>query len=271
MPEPSPLRRKLGAELRRVRSLRGASQSDLGMHQTTVSRIENGISLPKKKQADRWLELADPDDRDLIVTLLNAAHRETRTWDELFDEQTEHLQDEARQRNEDAVVVRNFQQTVVPGLLQTADYASRVLELGHSDVPAAVDARLQRQQVLYEPGRRFEFILTSDVLRCAVAPLARTGQLHQLASLATLKSVELAVFDLDAARGVIPWNAFVWREPADGSPPYVTVELIHGQQTISDPGAVNHYELTWDALWSASARGEDAVAAIRACLEGSTP
>jgi Domain of unknown function (DUF5753) len=66
----------------------------------------------------------------------------------------------ARQREVAEVEARsvrlwNFQPVVVPGLLQTAEYARRVLALvdvsGQRDVAAAA-ARLERQAVLYDEG-----------------------------------------------------------------------------------------------------------------------
>ncbi len=88
-----------------------------------------------------------------------------------------------------ARLIRNFQPTVIPGLLQTAEYTRSVLALGKTtDRAAALAARLERQQVLHEPGRRFEFVISEQVLRWAPGPLAQAGQIDRLLSLMTLES-----------------------------------------------------------------------------------
>ena len=63
----------------------------------------------------------------------------------------------------------------VPSLLQTAQYARFPIAEGvvlhgarADEVDAAVSARLQRQQFLYDPSKRFEFLLAEPVLRWLV-------------------------------------------------------------------------------------------------------
>ena len=75
----------------------------------------------------------------------------------------------------------------MPGLLQTPEYARYRLsesleEIGAADdVDEAVGARMQRQQVLYRPGKRFNFVITEAVLRYRLCPPeALAGQLDRL-------------------------------------------------------------------------------------------
>lgn len=211
----------------------------------------------------RWLEEtgADEETGSRIRALAEAAHGETRSWADLLDGR-EHLQDRPREQNAAAAVVRNFQPTVIPGLLQTAAYARRILELGRTDVAAALVARLENQQVLHEPGRRFTFLISEQVLGWSPGPGALVGQMDHLASLATLESVELAIVPSDVAVG-LAWHNFVWREPADGSPPYVTTELVHGAQEIVDASSVVAYANLWERLWQVAAVGDEAIDLVR--------
>ena len=70
--------------------------------------------------------------------------------------------------------VRNFQPGIIPGLLQTADYALRIMEIaniqGAVDLADAVNVRLARQEALYDQGRHFEFIMTESALRWRPGP-----------------------------------------------------------------------------------------------------
>lgn len=56
---------------------------------------------------------------------------------------------------------------------------------------------------------------------------------------------------------------FVVRHPADGSPAYVATELLHGAQTITDPGSVATYQAFWQRLWAGAVTGDLAADMIR--------
>lgn len=269
MTEPTQVRAQLAKELQRLRDLAGLSGRELsrrtGISQPKISRIDHGQALPSLPEAERWLaECGAATDVHLrVIALVESALGETRPWGDLLDGH-EHLQEMVRERDTAAAVVRNFQPTVIPGLLQTGEYARRILALGRTDVAAALAARLDRQQVLHEPGRRFEFVIAEHVLQWSPGPgpaMPPGPQLDRLVSLAALESVELAVLPRDAAP-VLPWHNFVIREPAGGGPAYVTTELVHGAQEITDPASVAVYRSTWARLWDAAAVGRDAIELI---------
>ncbi|OZM82629.1 helix-turn-helix transcriptional regulator [Pseudonocardia sp. MH-G8] len=270
MAEPNPIRSQLAKELLRLRDLAGMSGRDMarrtGVSQPTMSRIDRGLALPSMHVVRTWLDACntDSDTRERVEALAEAAHGETRPWRTLFGELT-HLQAQARERDAAAAVIRNFQPTVLPGLLQTAAYARAVLELGRSkDVAAALVARLERQQVLHEPGRRFEFVLAEHVLRWSPAPGALAGQLDRLQSLATASAVEIAILPDTVSAGAVPWHNFVIRDAADGGTTTVSTELIHGaQDDIAEPGVVEVYVTLWERLWNAAAHGDEALELIR--------
>lgn len=272
MSEPTRVRFQLAKELLRLRDLRSISGREmgrrLGISQPTMSRIDRGLALPAMAAVERWLDEtgADADTADRVRALAEAAHGETRPWADLLTDRT-HLQDQPHRRNADAVLVRNFQPTVIPGLLQTAAYARRILELGRTDVASALAARLRNQQVLHEAGRRFEFLLAEHVLGWSPGPGALPGQMDHLASLPTLGTVEIAIVPATAPVG-IAWHNFVWRRPADGDSPSVSTELVHGAQEISEPASVAVYEQLWERLRAAAVGGEAATAMIRAAREG---
>lgn len=272
MAEPSRIRKQLGAELRALRTLAGLSQRDVHadapLSQAAVSRAERGEALLSRAQVAEWLRVtgADDDARDRVLALTEAVHNETRTWADLLVGDVVHLQDEAQQRESGASLIRNCLLTMVPGLLQTAEYARLLIPQADPaqriDHAAALAKRLERQQVLYQEGRRFEFLIAEHALRWSPGPGVMIAQLDRLVSLATLATTELAILPLDRA-GALGWHDFVLRQPADGGPPYVTTELIHGAQTITDPAAVALYGAVWEQLWEAAAVGDDAVALIR--------
>lgn len=263
------IRRRLGLELQRSRDLAGISgrqmheriKGRVKVSQPTISRIDRGEAIPPMPVVRAWLDECDADDdtRTRVLELATVANGEDKRWRELLESEA-HLQGRERNFDEAADRIQNFQPTVMPGLLQTASYAQAVLQLGRTDVPAAVAARLKRQELLKEPGRRFEFVVAERLLRWEPGPGALAGQAERLLSLA--ETVDLAVLPEGASPGLLVWNNFVIRRSGAGRP-WVATELVHGAQEIRDPESVQIYERVWAQLWDASTHGADALALIR--------
>jgi transcriptional regulator with XRE-family HTH domain len=273
---PSRARKRLGAELRTARTLAGMNQTQLGnvldRTQGVVSRIEAGQRLLTIAETRAWLQAvrADEDTEDRVLALTEAVHAETSLWSNVYGGRA-HLQDVIGDRDRQCTVVRNFQPTVLPGLLQTVDYARAVLRIADGqayEVPgvdraAALAGRIGRQEILREPGRTFQFVFVEGLLHKEPEAGVLRAQLNQLLTFAELDTVELAVLPA-SYMGTMPWHNFVLRHPAaDDGAPYVTAELLHGSQTVRDPDSVGVYRRLWDRLWEAAARGDDALAMIR--------
>lgn len=251
--EPRGQRVRLGGELRRLRMLAGLSGDALGkqldVSQKTVSRFERGESLPSAPQVTAWLQAVDaPDDRAAVVAgLLEAAVNEVATFREMLTGGLAAVQREVGEREAASAAVRNFQPGIIPGLLQTADYALRIMEManiqGAVDLADAVNVRLARQEALYDKSRRFEFIMTESALRWRPGPPELlSAALDRVASLATLETVELAVIPSDAEMHAITRCGFILYEGrTDGEPDTVAIETPHAQLPVTDPADVALY------------------------------
>lgn len=271
MAEPTRLRRQLGTELRTARTLAKLTQYDVAdavdPSQATIARIEQGSALPSRDTVARWLAACDATEetRDRVLALTAAAHAETWSWDEPLGGDVTHLQGIARDRETNARLVRGYHFQWIPGLLQTAGYARAMLPLvdptGRMDIAAAVAARMERQQVLYEPGRRFEFLIEENALRWSPGEGVMAGQRGHLLALADLDSVEVRVLPADRI-GAPGWNGFILWTNRDGDT-FVTAEFLHGGQVVTDTDAVASYEELWKQLWSAAVAGGEAMTAIR--------
>lgn len=265
---PSPRRDRLRGELQRLRNLAGLSgrkmAAQVGVTQATVSRIERGETLPSMPVVRAWLAATDVGEvgRERLLDLAEAVLAETRNWGELLGD-VGHAQLDVQRRELDAHLIRNFQPTVIPGLLQTPEYARAVLSIGRTrDVVAAVAARIERQQVLYDMTRAFEFLISERVLRWPLGgEEVAAAQRDRLLSLARLATVKLAVLPADVTVAAA-WHNFILWKPPDGAM-YVTTELVHGAQEVHDPDGVALYVALWNRLWAAAAVGDDAVALIR--------
>jgi transcriptional regulator with XRE-family HTH domain len=119
--------------------LAGLSGRDLaqatGASQSTVSRAERGQAV-----LSRGHRLADAtgitgDRRAVLPALAEAAVNEVATFRIRLSSGLAAAQDPVRGLEASARVVRNFQPGIIPGLLQTAEYARRIMalaDIGHT-------------------------------------------------------------------------------------------------------------------------------------------
>lgn len=232
-----------------------------------VSRVERGERLLSRGELDAWLTASRvvAEMRDRVETLAEAAHGETRSWSDMLGA-GEHLQAVAAERDDAARRIDVVTTNLIPGLLQTADYARRVIAetdmTGRMDYTAAVAARIERQQILYDAKREFRFLIEQAALEWSPGPNVMPEQLDRLLSLATLPNVTLGVLPTRRT-GFLSWHSFTYRQPVDDTPPYVTTELLHGGQVISGPDAVELYAAFFARLWSAAKTGDDAAWTLR--------
>jgi Domain of unknown function (DUF5753) len=176
-------------------------------------------------------------------------------------------------------VVRNFQPGIIPGLLQTAEYARQIMALAgiglHGGLAAAVAARLGRQQALHDPDRSFEFLLTEAALRYRPAPLQAltaqpggrrdastnqtlTAQLDHLAAAVTLETNSFGLIPADAEMHAITRCGFIlYEDRTGGQPPLAAVEAPHASLYASDPADVAPYREQLDRLPCAAVVVED--------------
>ena len=255
----------LGAELRRVREFAGVSGRELarqvGISQSKVSRIESGTALPSVLQVTAWAEAvaAPPEVTRRLAGLAEAAFAESRVG----------VQDEIADMETHARTIRTFQPSIVPGLLQTAEYARRVFMLfdppyAKRDLLAVMASRLDRQLALFDETKSFEFLITEAALRWRPGPPALLrAQLDRIASLSSLSNVSIGLIPLAVEATVSTVHSFVIFEsrPAgpenpdgpgraehDGAAGFVTVETAHANLTVKDPGVVALYRRRWALL-----------------------
>lgn len=152
-----------------------------GWAQSKVSRIENGQQMPSAEDIQAWGRTCNAGEE--AVRELLRKREEARVAHATFRGRMRRGQARVQKSYNDLVrashLIRHCETVYVPGLLQVPDYARRVLtemvalhDLEIDDVDAAVEERLQRQQMLYDPDKRFEFLLAEPVLRWLLCPPA---------------------------------------------------------------------------------------------------
>jgi transcriptional regulator with XRE-family HTH domain len=211
---PTVSRRRLAAELRRLRgNLKGSHvAAGVGWSTSKVSRFELGratIPLDEVEKLLDFYEVAEPA-RGQLLSLARGAH-ERGWWEDHSEILPERYQDFIG-LEDGAATVAQWQVEVVPGLLQTADYA-RQLHLGYqtlapltrSVIEGRVRVRTIRQQVLTrDPPLEYSVVIDESVLlrRIGSSELMHAQLLH-LAELAELPNVDLRVLPLSQERAIV--------------------------------------------------------------------
>jgi transcriptional regulator with XRE-family HTH domain len=199
-------RRRLGAELRRLREDAGVTiervAEKLECSHSKVSRIENGQVSASPRDVRDMLELyrVDHDKREALVQIA----RDTRRpgWWQQYGDVPGGIPAYAGMEVA-ATSIDMYMALVVPGLLQTEVYARTVIRAVAPDLPATevgrrVELRMRRQAALQgETAPRLRVLLDESVLRRPVggAEVMRP-QLQKLLAVTELPTVTLQILPL---------------------------------------------------------------------------
>jgi transcriptional regulator with XRE-family HTH domain len=268
-------RKRLGARLAGLRKQSGLSGTmlaeQLGWAQSKVSRIEAGSQTPSEDDLRAWTSAvqAPSDVVDDLLARLQVVKVEYAAWRRELRSGQVDKQTSLLNLGANATRIRNLETVVVPGLLQTPEYARyRLLDNAvlydtpTDDLAAAVQVRMQRQQILYDPNRRFDILITEAVLRTVLCPVdVMRGQLDRLVTLTEAPNITFGVLPFGPPR--LPWppqHAFAMFDDL------VLVETVGGEIILRDPEETAPYQRLWDMLHDAARYGADARALITEAL-----
>ncbi|MGH8885539.1 MAG: helix-turn-helix domain-containing protein [Egibacteraceae bacterium] len=272
--EQTPQRARLGAALRRLRldvGLTGPQLAEqIGISQSTVSRLELGQGATSPEVVDRWVVAcaAADEQRAELVELAGSVATEATVWRRALRRGLPRLQQEVQELEATAGTLRSLQPVVIPGLLQTAEYARHTVAAkfvaSRADVPELIKARLDRQTILFDEAKRFEFVIAEAALRWRLGgPRVMAAQLDRIATVATLGNVEVRVLPLEGEATVWHWHGFdLFDDRADDEPPVVLAGTLTAGLMVSDPHDVALYQETFAAVWEVAIPGEAALAFV---------
>lgn len=211
--DPSPLvqRRRLRGGLRQARLDSGLTQehvaAEMDWSLSKVIRIENGanaISTNDLRALLRLYQIIDPGTVADLVELARSA-RERSWWSTYRDAASpdflRYVEQEAA-----ASAIRTYEHVVIHGLLQTEEYAARVIREFTYDIHTGqqadrrVELRMKRQELLARP-RPPELTILHDeaALRRQVgSPAVMRRQLQHLAELAECPGVNVEILPFTA-------------------------------------------------------------------------
>jgi len=262
-PEGSPtaLRILLGAQLRQLREAKGLTRSAAGYtiraSESKMSRLELGRVGFKERDIRDLLVLygvEDPDQRDGLLALAKQANQ-PGWWHRYTDILPSWFQSYVG-LEETAMLIRTYEGHLIPGLLQTEDYARAVMTAGlpgtsDGEVERWLRLRMDRQQLVSRPDApRLWAVVDEAALRRPVGgPEVMCTQLDRLIAATKLPNVTLQVVQFRAGAHAALGLPFVILRFADPDlPDMVYLEQLTSGLWIDKRDEVDSYAQVMDRL-----------------------
>ncbi len=237
-PVPTTLRRQVGAYLRRLRGDRTVADvaRNLGWSESKLSRIETAHIGITNRDLDRLLKHYGVGDGEARRIRAIAVQSRQRAWWEAYGDVLPTSYETYIGFESEAAEILNFENTVVPGLLQTDEYARAVFQadgrrhdgrpLDGAEIDQKVAVRMARQSVLTrEPPPRLVMVLDEAVTRRPIGgPSVQRRQLRRLAEAAERSTIEVRVLPFSVGGHPGLAGSFAIHLFANEEPPIVYCE-----------------------------------------------
>jgi transcriptional regulator with XRE-family HTH domain len=271
---PTGRRRRLGAELRRLREAAGLTidrvAEELECSPSKVSRIETGQVSATPRDVRDMLGLYRVDDDRLEAMVQVAREARQRGWWQKFVDVPDGVPAYVGLETA-ATSIDIYMALLVPALLQTPDYARAVIAAVRPDLPPSeigrrVELRLRRQELLdQERPPRMRVLLDDTVLR---RPVGGSGvmaaQRRRLLADADRPAVTVQVLEAGAGAHAGmdgPFTIFGFQAPAERD--VVALDSAADALYLEGPEDVARYRRVFELLLPAARSPEDSAAIIR--------
>ncbi|MGW7257914.1 helix-turn-helix domain-containing protein [Streptomyces sp. NPDC054834] len=284
---PAVRRRKLGDELRTLRTGAGLTSGEaarlVGWHQSKVSRIETGASGVKSADVRLLLDAYGVTDRQLRELLMVLAGSDEgggrHHWWHAYRGVLPPTYRDFISLESQASGMRTLETSVVPGLLQTPEYARAVTRAavggGVDDteerLDALVEVRLARQDVLRsDPPLELSAVLDEGVLRREVGgPDVMARQLQRLTEAARLPQVRLQVLPFSAGAHIGITGPFViFSFPSTSDLDVVVLDHLTSSLYLERKEDLRAYSEAFNSLQIRALSAEDSLDYIAGISDG---
>ncbi|WP_093423891.1 helix-turn-helix domain-containing protein [Saccharopolyspora flava] len=201
--------RRVSSELRELRFRSGLGAEEvagaLGMSMSKLSRMESGQRGLQADDVSALLGLyrVPAKRREELLSLVRNASMPN--WWRVQNGRLPAMWDEMVRFEREAYAISNYETMLIPGLLQTVEYATAIVQgtdpdLNFAEVDTLVTARLGRQTVLNRPSApHFTALIEQSILeRPAGGPGVMFRQLRHLVSAASQPNITVLVLPTEA-------------------------------------------------------------------------
>ncbi|HEX8858103.1 MAG TPA: helix-turn-helix transcriptional regulator [Actinomycetes bacterium] len=256
-PSPTVRRRRLAAELRGLREAKGLTIEQVAqlmeVSSSKISRIETAQVSTRLRDVRDLLDIYEVQDdrRDTLLKIARDARQ--RTWLDAFSD----LPFAAAADMEGAASsMRLYSALVIPGLLQTPDYARAVIRAIRVDsaqdvIDRMVELRRSRQSILErEDSPAIWVVLDEAVLRRLVGgPEVQRAQLHRLVEVTHLPRVTLQVLPFTAgAHAGLDGEFTIIGFQEDADQDVVYIENTTSELYLESTAEIRQYSKLFDHL-----------------------
>lgn len=266
MVEPTVRTRRLGSELRRLRDAAGLKIDDVvartGMPQSKISRVESARLGIRPDALDALLDLYGVTDVEKRAALhVFARDGRKRGWWQTYRDVISPAYADLISLEADATDMRAYESTLIPGLLQTAEYARATISAINmtstdGEVDALVEVRVARQSVLTRPQPLALWAVIHEAAlhpKVKNAPQMMKAQLQKLLDISRLPTVSIQVLPLDAPPHVGLSGSFtVVGFPEATDLDVVLLEHLTSALYVEEPEEVSRYGTAFEHLRAAA-------------------
>jgi transcriptional regulator with XRE-family HTH domain len=254
---PTVRRRELGVLLRKLRTKKGLTVEQaaerLLFSMSKLSRIETGhgiVTLRDIRDLCDLYDVTDQAERDRLISLAREG-KQTGWWQGYaLDYFATYVGLEAA-----AVKIRYYQSAIVPGLLQTAEYARAMHAAGIPKISPErteelIEVRLMRQRILGQnPPVCLDVVLDEAVLHREVGGAAvMRAQLNWLFEMSKRPNITTRVIPYSAGAHPAMDSTFNILEFSGSVSSVVYVEGLVGWIYVERPQDVNRYQQVFEHL-----------------------
>jgi len=263
----------LGIRLRDLRRDAGMTGRQLAAQcrwaPSKITKIEHGRQVPSEADIRDWcVACGFPSEIADLIAAVRSIDAQFVDWRRSLSIGTKQRQRQNIEAYERTTLFRAWEPSVVPGLLQTPDYARGILTTVvdfhgiPDDVEEGVRARTDAQRVLTHGDRRFLLLLGEAALHTLVGDAdIMQHQLRRLLEVSRHPRVSLGVVPLSAPYTVPRNNAFTVYDNR-----LVTVATYTAELALTQRHEVATYERAFDRLMAIARTGAAARDLIAAAL-----
>ncbi|MEU0738275.1 helix-turn-helix transcriptional regulator [Streptomyces sp. NPDC006134] len=270
--------RRLGTALRQFRQAAKLDQLQaaeiIAASQARISRLESGHVTARVIEVRLLLDaygVTDPEVRAKLEDL--AKHSKKRGW---WLEHAEHLRPDYLDHialEDDATYIQEWQQALVPGLLQTPAYTEAVIQtsptyMAPDRVARMIEVRQARQAKIEEGGATYSVIIWEAVItHPLVSAEVHREQLSAILAVGKRKNVTVQVLPFSVGALATVTSAFsTFSFDSEPAVQAVALENLRGTSVLEDPDDLVAYANMYDLLRSSALAPDASAKLIRNAL-----
>ncbi|WP_330175644.1 helix-turn-helix domain-containing protein [Streptomyces sp. NBC_01498] len=278
---PTARRRRLAIELRKLRDESGMTCNQVGKELdwsgSKVNRMETGQGRVQPSDVDALCRFYSTSDelRELLKGL--AKESKTKGWWHAHGDAVPSWFSVYVGLEQAASNLRTYQGEFIPGLLQTAEYATELSKVtpdqDHDEIPRQVDVRMRRQELLTSgTAPDFWAVIHQSALMHVIGSGQVMGeQLERMLDIGRQRNVTLQVLPYDAGAYPTTGPFTVLGFPEQEDPDVVYREGLTDSIYLELPAHVRIYTKAFDHLRALALSPQQSAVLIRSALEGHSP